>query len=450
MRPKVGLITISIPQEISPLSPKSRKTIMKYAESAISKLKKNLDVIRVDEFIENNTTALKVSEHLRKENVDCVIFQIGAWPSPALAIDVIDKLNKKIPIIVWAFDDLEVLSLVPACQFHGAFDDMGIAHEFIYTNPDDENFTLSIEKITSTAAAVKKLNGMNLGLFGGRYMHMYTGTADPLQVKKVFGVEITHINEFCLVEEAKKVSRKKIEEYYEYLRNTYGKITAPLDMVEKSIRLYLAMKKLKTEYDLDFASVKCMLEVQGSYCSHCLSVSKNIDEGFIVSCEGDINGAITMQLLKLLSKSAVGFGDICKLDMEKNILTLVNCGAFATNFAEKPEEVTFPEQLKTLAPGPGTGMTTSFICKPGKVTIARLGRINREYVMQISSGNAVKRSNDNLINDIMPHIFIHLDSDDADSFIQNSRSNHLHWVYGDYKEQLRYICKILKIKDIVC
>ena len=107
------------------------------------------------------------------------------------------------------------------------------------------------------------------------------------------------------------------------------------------------MKKLKDEHDLDFAGVKCMLEVQGSYCSHCLSVSKHIDEGFIISCESDINGALTMQILKLLSNSAVGFGDICEVGKDK-ILKLVNCGAFATNLSEGPDDVVFKERTSVM------------------------------------------------------------------------------------------------------
>ena len=132
------------------------------------------------------------------------------------------------------------------------------------------------------------------------------------------------------------------------------------------------------------------------------------------------------------------------------MLTILNCGAFATEFSEDFKDVNFPEQLKDLVPGKGTGITTSFVCKSGRVTIARLSRINGEYVMQISIGNAVKLSGKNSINDIMPHIFIKLDTSDVEYFIQNCRSNHLHWVYGSYKEELKNICDILNIKAIIC
>ena len=449
MKPKVGLITLSLPKNISPLNPKTVNIINNISKKAKEIMENNyLDVEKIEEAVENREKALKSIDFLINKDIDCIIFQIGAWPSPSIAIDAIDRLNKRIPIIIWGYDDLDALSLSPASQFHGAFDDMGVEHEFLYANPTDEEFIRKIKIIAGAGYAVNKLNGMNLGLFGGRYMNMYTGTADPLMVKKIFGVEIIHINEFCLVNEAKKIEEEKVEAFSEYMHKNYGNITAPPDIINRSIRLYFAMNNLKDKYNLDFASVKCMTEVMGEYCSHCLSVSKHIDEGFIISCEGDINAAITMQLLYLLSNSAVGFGDFYELTKD-NVLRIANCGAFATGFASSYKEVDFPEQYQ-LVPGGCTGMTTSYICKPGEVTIARLGRIKGEYVMQISSGNAIKKSKKELTGLVkLPHIFIQLKRD-RDAFVQNIRSNHLHFIYGHYEEELKYICKILKIKEIVC
>lgn len=452
IQPKVGLIVLTIQQEISPI-PKEASGIMEdYSKRAEKKLKgENLDIIRVKEFVDNPKTAEEKINFLIKEKVDCVIFMIGSWPSPALAIDMIDKLNKRIPIMLWAIPSSIIASLVPTCQFHGAFDDIGIDHEFIYSNPEDNKFAEKIKKLAKAGFVAQNLNGMNMGLFGGRYMNMYTGTADPIQVKKVFGVEITHINEHSLVDVAKEIEDTKVKEFLNFLNNKYGKITAPPDVEEKSIRLYYAMKKLAKENNLDFAGVKCMLEIQGSYCSHCLSVSQNLDEGFVISCEADINAAITMQILKMVSNSAPGFGDLFDFNFNDNILKICNCGAFATKFAKDPKDIILSEQYKHLVPGPGTGMITSYICKPGKVTLARLGRIKGDYVMQISSGDAISATKEKLTKgwEKLPHIFIKKDSD-PEYFFQNCRSNHIHWVYGEYSEELHNICKILKIKDINC
>ena len=369
MKPKILLLTFSILEDISPVDPESINIIKKYSQLAEKKLKgQGLDIVRIEKIIKNNESKKQAIDIINKETPDCVIFQIGVWPSPSLAIDIINILRDKTPIILWAVDNMKILSLVPACQFHGTFDDMGIEHEFIYANPEETEFTEKIKKIALASKVIRELSGSNLGLFGGRYMHMYTGTADPIQVKNIFGIEIVHINEFLLVREAEKIEKNKIKKYSEYLHNSYGKISAPPDVEEKSIRLYLAMEKMLKEYELDFAAVKCMIEVQSDYCSHCLSVSRHIDEGFIISCEADINGAITMQLLKLLSNSVVGFGDVCRVDKKTGVLTVINCGAFATGLSKDLKNVKWPEQKEDLVPGKGTGMTTFLRCRHGKRT----------------------------------------------------------------------------------
>lgn len=449
---KIGLVTLCIPAKFSPLPKETVDIINSYAKRAQNRLGSNgIDVIRIEEIVEDSRTSVEKTKYLIDKGIHCIIFMMGAWPLPSTAIDAIDKLDKRVSIILWGFPDLTVLSLVPTCHFHGAFDDLGIDHNFVYGNPEDKNFIETV-KISAKASQVAiELNGMNLGLFGGRYFYMYTGMSDLVQVKKVFGVETTCINEFWLVKEAEKIEKSKINEYSRVLHKKYKNISTPSEVEAKSIRLYFALKKYAKEYNLDFAAVKCMPEVQGDYCSHCLSVSMNINEGMVVACESDINAALTMQILKLVSDSSPGFGDICELNRKEGTLRLGNCGTIATELASSPDEVYFMEQYDYLCPGQGTGMTTSFFAKPGKVTLARLGRIKGEYVMQISSGEAlsVPRKRLGEIRERHPQIIIRLDND-PEGFLQNCRSNHMHWVYGEYKEYLKKICKILSIKEVIC
>lgn len=451
-KPRVGLMTLCIPVKFSPLPKEAFDIIDNYAKKAQKYLASNmLDVIRIEEIVEDSRTAVEKAKYLSEKEIHCLIFMIGAWPLPSTAIDAIDKLDKRVSIILWGFPDLTVLSIVPTCHFHGAFDDLGIDHNFVYGNPEDKNFIETVKIAAKASQVAIDLKGMNLGLFGGRYLYMYTGMPDLVQVKKVFGVETTHIDEFWLVKEAEKIEESKIKEYSHLLHKKYKNISTPPEVETKSIRLYFSLKKFAKDYNLDFAVVKCMPEVQGDYCSHCLSVAMHIDEGMVVACEADINAALTMQILKLVSDSSPGFGDICELNRKKKTLRLANCGVFATEFASSPDEVHFMEQYDYLCPGPGTGMTTSFFAKPGKVTLARLGRIKGEYVMQISSGKALFTPRERLgeIRERYPQIIIRLDSD-LEGFLQNCRSNHMHWVYGEYKEYLKKICKILGIREVVC
>ena len=69
---------------------------------------------------------------------------------------------------------------------------------------------------------------------------------------------------------------------------------------------------------------------------------------------------------------------------------VANCGMLPTNFAINDKDVDWDMQYEYL--GKGRGVTTVFVCKPGKITMSRLARVKGEYVMQIVTGEATYRS----------------------------------------------------------
>jgi len=96
------------------------------------------------------------------------------------------------------------------------------------------------------------------------------------------------------------------------------------------------------------------------------------------------------------------------------------------------------------------GACPRYVGKPGKVTIARLSRINKEYVMLITTGKAIDMPLEkiNETNSQQPHLFVKLDCR-QESFINSLRANHVHVVMGDYKKELIKTCEILEIKPIL-
>ncbi|KXA91342.1 hypothetical protein AKJ63_01575, partial [candidate division MSBL1 archaeon SCGC-AAA259D18] len=330
----------------------------------------------------------------------------------------------------------------------GALDEMGIRHKFVYGSPEDMETIDEIVDHAKAAMAVKGLSESYLGKFGGRTGGMYTATADMTQVRDLFGVEYNHVDQYRLILEAQNLSDEVVGKALDEVRSDFGQIDISEDVLERSVRLYLALGRIASEDGYDFTCVKCMPEVSDNYCSCCLAVSLANDDGIVTSCECDINAAITMQILKLLAEGPVLFGDVNHLDKEEGILRLVNCGSMATGLAKSREDVDLSMQYEYLSEAGGA--TTTFCCKPGKVTLARLARIEGKYVMQIATGEAIEYPKEKFkeARGRWPHAFIKLDGDWS-KFSQNCRSNHQHMVYGDVKGELLELCEILEIEPIV-
>ena len=125
--PEILIITLSLSEDVSPLAPETSLLIKKHRQAAEKSLKdKGLDIEVIQSIIKDNKSRDMAINFLKKQDPHCIILQIGIWPSPSFALDIINSLKSKTPVILWTPDDLKTLSLVPACQFHGAFDDMGI------------------------------------------------------------------------------------------------------------------------------------------------------------------------------------------------------------------------------------------------------------------------------------------------------------------------------------
>jgi L-fucose isomerase len=91
------------------------------------------------------------------------------------------------------------------------------------------------------------------------------------------------------------------------------------------------------------------------------------------------------------------------------------------------------------------------IAKPGKVTIARLGRVAGKYTCLITTGDALDVPLEKVARTFWgfsPHIFIHLDSGYA-PFMQELRCNHMHVTYGDHKQALAELCRMFDVQPIL-
>jgi L-fucose isomerase len=330
---------------------------------------------------------------------------------------------------------------------HGSLDELGLPHRFFYGSPDSGDVVGEIGSFIRASAAARGLSGKRLCVLGGRVMGMYTTMADIVQLKRVFGVEVEHMDAVRLYLEAEKVPEKEVAAVESRLRKTFGNVEAGGKVLERSIRLYVALKALIERTGYDLLAVKCQDEMIDEYASSCLAVSLLNDEGYTLSCEADINAGITMRMLSLLSGGIALFGDVNHLDLEKGILRIVNCGSMPTLLARSRKEVDLGLQYEYM--GKARGATTVLIVRESPVTIARLSRVKGEFVMLAASGKTreVERERLKESREYWPHAFVELDCEPK-NFIQNIRSNHMHLCLGDYLKDVEEFCRIKGIECI--
>lgn len=434
---KLGLICVGLEGERNDLGQQFHETAKRMLAC------RGFDIVNGESSF--TLTGEEVREQTRictERGADSVVYMTGTWILAQHVTDAVRDL--KIPFGIWGIPEAASFSSVGANVLHGTFDEMGQKHQLFYGMPDDDAVLDEVSDFARAAFIKSRLAKTRLGILGGRAISAYPTTADPIQIKKIFGVEVEHIDQMILLQKAEKMSSEECGRILKNIREKYGSVEVPENTLEKCVRVYLALKEIIMQYDLDMISVKCIGEFMDSYTSCCLALSMLNDEGCVCGCQCNINAIISGYILTKLSGSPHFFGDVNMVDVKESTARMINCGSVPGRLAENRKDIHIVEQYAYM--GAGRGACTYFCCKEGSVTFGTLGRKEGQYVMHIAEGTAFKKPLAELESvRTWAQAFIKLHCDPV-KFYKNLRCNHSVFVYGNYGNVLRKLCELLDIK----
>lgn len=401
------------------------------------------------------------AEEFDSSGVSAVILLVPIFVSPALVAHAARIVNK--PLILVGNAVRGTFSQLSVLAGGGAISQAGMRCKRI---PGDVETPAVRSELLDYLRAVevdRKLTGSTFGCIGGRSLGISTGVADAAQWERLFGVDIEHIDQYELVLRAEKAPREAVDLHKDWVVKHYGAVNYQEGRfdeprLEKMIRSYLAARSIIDSYELDFVGVKCQPELSNGYVLQCLSVQMLNDpydaegpkEPIVCSCEADNDGALTMQILKLISGGQpTALQDIFHLD--DNLMVAANCGSMASYFAALSSEPAANLAQVHLQPhgfGEAGGAATQFVAEEGEFTYARLYRNAGDYEMAVLRGHTVRKPREALkdYSWYRPTSFVEI-SIDGDRFMREYGSNHIHCVRGDHVAGLVEFCGR---KDIPC
>jgi L-fucose isomerase len=382
------------------------------------------------------------------EDVDCMVIFVQTWNWADRILQAAQRFGR--PIILWAMPIARLWSIGGLAVTHGSMDEVGIPHEVVYGLPEDSDSIAAIVRFARAARVKNALSKSRFGSIGGHGMGIYTGPIDPAQWLSEFGVSVGFVDQYEVVSIGEQVSDDDVQAYYENtLKAEYGTVP-PFDQpTQRSIRLYLALEQVIERERFDFTGVNDMFALSDHYCTMCLAQSRLASRGYVTTCLNDSNGALSAYILRLLSDAPLFTADVNLVDKATGIVRLIDDGAAAITLAENPKQVKLSHQPKLEAKA--SGVCTGLVCKPGRVTLARLARVCGQYVMHIVPGEAVEGKAawvEESGYPMWPNAFLKLDGD-LDHFVQNLRSEYIHMIYGDFTDDLLETCKWLGVEPIV-
>ncbi|MCL5985610.1 MAG: hypothetical protein M1371_03490 [Actinobacteria bacterium] len=387
-----------------------------------------------------------VNKFLQKD-VDCLVLFFTTWMWMSHYTQALMKAN--LPMIIWTGNRLEGCQAVGLWGMHGTLDEIGMEHKLIYGMPDDEKTVNKAMSYIRAAMVKNVLRNSKFGQFGSRCMDMIPGLLNDAEWLSKFGIEAEHLDQYLLVIEAERFTNEEVKKTYEEVKKSVGKMPDLDNLTKRAIRLYLAQKKLIKKHQLDFLGVKCVFELSDNYCTPCLSQCMLLEEGIATACCGEPRGALTMYIMRILTDAPMFQGDVEQVLVDKKILRMASCGSAPISLADDFKNVQFV--TKPALEGDIGGVSIEISAKPGVITLARISKIKDRYVMHISKGEVFTddpEAKKGTGFPTLPFAAIKLHGD-PEKFIQNVRSQYMHFCYGDITSELLDVCKLLDIDPIV-
>ena len=357
---------------------------------------------------------LKTADEIRRQLIVQVVIHIPIWVTPNLALRIAG--STPYPVVLFGNTRKDSSSTVALLATAGMLGQSGKNCKRIIGDIRTPEILQKVRDVLDAVNVVEGLRRSSFGMAGGRSIGIGTTVADPSQWQRIFGVEFDHCDQYEIVYRAKELDQVRVKRHMDWVKEhftiQYGGLFTE-DKLELQIRSYLALKDIAVERCYNFMGVKCQ---------------PDLSDHFVLQC--------------------LGLVDIRYFSGEEKEFILANCGSMAPYFAD-PEnsEHAFKETyLLQHVFGQAGGAAVQMVAKAGAITCARLIRDNGNYILTCFEGYIYEKPREELrkTNYCYPTPFIRADID-YERFFNTMNSNHLHTVYGNFKEVLRNFCEITGI-----
>lgn len=307
----------------------------------------DFDLILSEEAIESDEDAVRVANSLKDEKLDFLLIQnssisIGGQFLPF--VDVAPRLG------IWSLPDpslsgeVQLHSLV-AMNEHASILKRYLRHreipfKWFYDHVDSPMFQERFGITVRALKGVKNIENARIGWIGGVSPGFHNMLVDPRQLHQRLGVFVGEHEMAELVRRAEGYDNNRVVALAKEIRNAATEVTvSSSEAFNRVTRVYLALKDMAEEHDYDALSVQCWSKIQELYrIVPCMAYSwLGSEDGIAVSCEGDLQGAISMYLLNLLigKPQSSTLLDMAALDPKTNYMMMFHCGVTPRHFANE-------------------------------------------------------------------------------------------------------------------
>ena len=394
----------------------------------------NVQWIIIPELLITVEDGEEASAALARSHVDAVVCISGTFHLGHLVLQL--RRENPVPFLLWGLPELPYnggkirlnsvcgLNLNASNLYKSGIDDY---HASIQENIDED--WLDAIRI------IRALKGAKIGIAGFRADGFFNVGVQDNQVFGALGALVDHY-------ELDEIFRQPVDANEVNARKK--QITELFDLsgindsqTEKTALLIEKLACFFREQKLNALAIRCWPEFARDFgISPCAAMSVLQSEGFILACEGDIDGALSMLTHKALGAETPFLFDFSQVDLKENHALFWHCGVAPCNLWDGK----CIRSLDTYFAG-GKGVTADFVLKIGELSVLRLDAARGEYRLFMQKAEAVPMEK-LLKGTYMKALFKQPVKDVLDLIINNGIAHHSSVVYGDYINPLRIFAKL--------
>lgn len=394
----------------------------------------NVELTAVEEPIMEPREAIAAGKRFAAEQTDGIAVISGTFHLGHLLLEIKKYADK--PLLLWGLPELPYnggkIRLNSVCGVNLNASNMvksGIS-DFTYTigSRIDENWVDAVRMI-------RALKQSRVGILGYRAHGFFNVGVDELAMYQKFGTIIDHYELTDLWNTA--VSPELVQKYASVMSGAFDMSAVSSEKQNKVAELAAKFRVFADEKGLSAIAVRCWPEFASGYgIAPCASMSVVQSDDLLLSCEGDLDCALTMICHRAAGAITPFMADLSQVNVEDNSALMWHCGVAPCNLTDGVCSCT----LDTYHAG-GKGVTAGFVMKPGPINMARLDSVNGRYRVFNRKGEAVPMAKE-LTGTYAKVRFEQPMQEVLDTVIYSGLAHHVSMVYGDYSKTMDIFARL--------
>ena len=307
---------------------------------------------------------------------------------------VISQLWERRPLVLWATaeradsDRVSACSLVGSHSYASIYRQLDQPFEIVYGAPEDDQTRCDLRAAVQLAYAAGRLGQCKVGLVGYHAPGFINVHADPVALSRHVGVTLHHMGIQEFVDAINGIDGSAIEaDVEETLALGIPSDDVAREDLAASSRYYLGIKRLIQSEGLHALALRCWPELcplVGSW--PYFAVARLVDEGQTIALEGDVEGAVSSLIGRLLGYGPAVLSDW--LEHDRETITLWHIGAAPPSLCEPVGREGGPRIGRHFNDG-NPAVVNASLAAGRPVTLLRLWRCDGAYHMTAADAETI-------------------------------------------------------------